>query len=115
MNYFLDLIDLDALDSSSIHSCLMSCLEHHGLPREKLQGKPVGLASDGASTMTGVHHGLGQLMKRDFPFLFTIHCQAHRLELAVNQAVCSVNSVSHFQMLTHCMLSILEYPRIRGS
>lgn len=87
MNYFLDPIDLNALDSSSIHSCLMSRLEHHGLPREKLKGKPVGLASDGASTMTSVHHGLGQLMKRDFPFLFTIHCQAHRLELAVNQAV----------------------------
>ena len=33
MNYFLDLVDLDAFDSSSIHRVLMSCLERHGLPQ----------------------------------------------------------------------------------
>lgn len=106
VNYFLDLVDLNALDSSSIHSCLMSCLERHGLSCEKLKGKLIGLASDGASTMTGVHHGLGQLMKGDFPSLFTIHCQAHRLELAVNQAVRSVNSISHFQMFVDSLYSL---------
>jgi len=56
--------------------------------------------------MTGVHHGLGQLMKRDFQSLFTIHCQAHRLELAVNQAVHSVNSISHFQMFLDSLYSL---------
>ena len=106
VNYFLDLVDLKALDSTSIHSCLMSCLESHGLTIKELKGKLIGLASDGASTMTGVHHGLGQLMKRDFPSLFTIHCQAHRLELAVNQAVHSVNSISHFQMFVDSLYSL---------
>lgn len=56
--------------------------------------------------MTGVHHGLGQLMKSDFTLLFTNHCQTHRLVLAVNRAVSSVNSVSHFQMFVDSLYSL---------
>ena len=54
---FFNFVDLDALDSSSIHRVLMSCLERHGLPCEKLKGKILGLAFDSTSTMTGVHLG----------------------------------------------------------
>ena len=53
---FLDLAELKSLDSSNIHSCLILCLERHKLTIEKLEEKlNIGLASDGASTMTGVH------------------------------------------------------------
>ena len=41
-----------------------------------------------------MHCGLGQLMKHDFTSLLTIHCQARSLQLAVNQAVRSVNCFS---------------------
>ena len=46
----------------------------------------LGLNVDGASVNTGIHSGLGALMKEDSPWLQTVHCFNHRLELAMKDA-----------------------------
>ena len=46
----------------------------------------MGLASDGASVMTGVTNGVGVRLRRDITALVGIHCVAHRLALATNTA-----------------------------
>ena len=56
--------------------------------------------------MTGSRNGLATLLKRDYPLLFTIHCQAHRLELAVNNAVDSVRSISHLRSFVDSLYSL---------
>lgn len=52
------------------------------LPLEDL----VGLGSDGVSVMFGQKSGVGQLLRKDSPFLTHIHCAAHRLALACSDA-----------------------------
>ena len=56
--------------------------------------------------MTGSRNGLATLLKRDYPLLFTIHCQAHWLELAVNNAVDSVTSMSHLCSFVDSLYSL---------
>ena len=46
----------------------------------------IGLNVDGAAVNTGVHNGVGTLMKKESPWLQIIHCFNHRLELAVQDA-----------------------------
>ena len=44
------------------------------------------LACDGASVMLGSKAGVGALLRREQPCLISIHCMAHRLELALKDA-----------------------------
>ncbi len=53
----------------------------------------IGFSSDGASCMTGQHGGLATLLKAKYPKIIAFHCMAHRLELAVKNAVDAVNRV----------------------
>jgi len=41
-----------------------------------------GLATDGASVMTGKTRGLAALLKKDVTSLVAVHCVCHRLALA---------------------------------
>ena len=45
--------------------------------------KLAALACDGASMMTGCKAGVGALLRTKQPSLLTVHCMAHRLELAL--------------------------------
>ena len=42
-----------------------------------------GLNVDGASVNTGLHNGLGALIRKINPWLIVVHCFSHRFELAV--------------------------------
>ena len=46
----------------------------------------VALACDGASVMLGSKAGVGALLRREQPSVISIHCMAHRLELALKDA-----------------------------
>lgn len=48
--------------------------------------------------MIGCYNGVSTLLKEQFPRLQTIHCMAHRLELAVKNAADTVNAVGHFKI-----------------
>ena len=44
--------------------------------------KVAGLGSDGASVMVGRHNGIGAKLKKQNPFMLSMHCVAHKLALA---------------------------------
>ena len=58
----------------------------------------VGFCSDGASCMIGEHKGVATLLKAKFPLLQTFYCMAHRLELAVKNAIEDVDVISHLKI-----------------
>jgi len=72
-------------------------LSECGLTDSVLAEQLVGLCTDGASCMLGQFSGVAKLMKEKCPLLHSIHCMAHRLELATKNAVDNVNEVSHFR------------------
>jgi len=50
--------------------------------------------------MTGQFSGVATLLKAKFPLIKSFHCMAHRLELAVKNAVDTVNVASQFRIFT---------------
>ena len=53
---------------------------------EDYEGKLVSSTADGASVNTGKYNGVLTQLKRNRPWLLTIHCANHRIELAVKSA-----------------------------
>ena len=49
-----------------------------------------GIGSDGASVMTEKHNGVGTKLKKLNPFMLSMHCVAHRLALASENATSAV-------------------------
>ena len=47
----------------------------------------IGAGADGASVNFGVHRGMITQIRNDVPWLVGVHCIAHRLELAVKDAL----------------------------
>lgn len=50
-------------------------------------GKVYGFGSDGANVMVGKSHSVSALIKKENPHCINIHCMAHRLNLAISQAI----------------------------
>jgi hypothetical protein len=96
--YFLGLLPLTIATASGLEDTLMQFLNGIGLSDDVLSKQFIGFCSDGASCMIGQHKGVATLLKVRFPRLKTFHCMAHRLELAVKNAVDTVNLVSRFKM-----------------
>lgn len=62
------------------------------LTKEDYRAKVVCATADGANVNLGIYNGVLTQMKNERPWLVTIHCVNHRLELAIKDAVKSVNS-----------------------
>lgn len=56
------------------------------------------VASDGASVMVGCHNGVTSQLKTKNPFLKSIHCIAHRLALASEQAADNIPYLQQYQL-----------------
>ena len=65
--------------------------------------KLTGLNVDGASVNTGIHHGLGALLKQQSPWLQVIHCFNHHVELALKDAfgMASFSKIDEMLMKLH--------------
>lgn len=96
--YFLGLLPLTIATAAGLEDTLLQFLNSIGLSADVLSKQFIGFCSDGASCMIGQHRGVATLLKIRFPQLKTFHCMAHRLELAVKNAVDTVNLVSRFKM-----------------
>jgi hypothetical protein len=59
----------------------------------------VGFGSDGASIMTGSKNGVATRLKRDSPFLISVHCMAHRLNLVTEKAAKEEPFTNSFQKM----------------
>ena len=58
-----------------------------------------GIGTDGAATMTGCRTGVVVRLKQITPSAISVHCAAHRLNLASSQAADKVQYVKKFRQL----------------
>ncbi|GJP45241.1 hypothetical protein CLOM_g4655 [Closterium sp. NIES-68] len=79
---FLALLTVDKCDAASLQAIILSHLETLGVDLQKISG----ISTDGASVMTGEHHGLVARLRMRIPHLVGVHCIAHRESLAVKDA-----------------------------
>lgn len=94
-NIFLDL----ALDEGIeyVYKALKNSLMMANLDDEYLKNHLISIATDGAAVMTGKDSGLILRLKKDFPSLKSVHCLAHKLELAVHDFLKCVTGCNHFE------------------
>jgi hypothetical protein len=104
--YFLGLIPLEVATAAAIYNKLIEYLNKIGLTENIVTEQMIGFGSDGASCMIGEFKGVATLLKKKNPILKTVHCMAHRLELAVKNAVDSVNSISYFRDVVDCIYKV---------
>ncbi|MCO5559570.1 hypothetical protein L7F22_013171 [Adiantum nelumboides] len=88
--------------AESLFDALVSYLKLVELPLEKL----VGIATDGATVMTGQHTGLVTKLKEKVPHLMSFHCIAHRQALAVGDAF---KTIKEFKYLDKLARKIYEW------
>ena len=62
VNFFLDLIEVERANADGITSALLGCLYSHGFTDMILSEFWLGLATDGASVMTGNRSGVATVI-----------------------------------------------------
>ena len=82
---FFNIESVKSADAEGLKSSLNESFERIGITN--FGSRLHGLNVDGASVNTGIHNGLGALIKNELaPWLTVIHCFSHRLELAVKDS-----------------------------
>ena len=81
---FLSIESLKTGDAEGIKASIEEAFGGIGLT--SFADRLTGLNVDGASLNTGIHRGLGALLKQRSPWLQVIHCFNHRVELALKDA-----------------------------
>lgn len=94
--YFLGLLQVASTASAELFAVIVNFLHGIGLSDTVLQGQLIGLCTDGASNMVGQFRGLATLFRQKYHLVTTFHCMAHRLELAIKNAVSDTSAISHF-------------------
>ena len=85
---FLGLQQVERANAEGITQAIMETVEQQGdMSREEWTRKLVGFGSDGASVMVGKKGGVAAHLKKLQPCLQSVHCYAHRLELAFKDAM----------------------------
>ncbi|KAI5062885.1 hypothetical protein GOP47_0021432 [Adiantum capillus-veneris] len=79
---FIDLLRPESASTESLFDALVSYLKLVDLPMQKL----VGIATDGATVMTGQHTGLVTRLREKVPHLISFHYIAHRQALVAGDA-----------------------------
>ncbi|XP_061193371.1 zinc finger protein 862-like [Saccostrea echinata] len=74
-------------DAKGVFLAMKRAVEGVRLDWSLTHKKMVGLGSDGAAVMTGKKTGVAALLKEHHPSIISIHCLAHRLELAYKDAL----------------------------
>ena len=87
-NYFLTLVELQDKTGRGIAECILAATAACGLSNAFFQSNLIGFCSDGASSTTGRHSGAAVCLQEILGVqLVSIHCMAHRLELAVHSGI----------------------------
>ena len=106
---FLGLKDVPKADARNIHSAICFLLEDVlGLKPDEWKPRLVGVASDGAAVMMGADNGVLRLLTDGRPDIITIHCLAHRLELAFKDAV---KNIKLYNDLSSLLITIFKLYR----
>ncbi|CAB3979843.1 zinc finger 862-like [Paramuricea clavata] len=84
---FLCLKDVKKADAEGITSAIEQSFESLGILPNELYSKLVGFGADGASVNSGNKNGVKALLEKNAPWLVYTWCVAHKLELAVKDAL----------------------------
>jgi len=85
VNHYLSIEDIKNANAPGIISAIEKAFENSNISNWK--DRLIGMGSDGASVNLGVRGGVAALLRNDVGHLVSIHCVAHRLELAANNAI----------------------------
>ena len=91
--------------ADSLYKYVEECFQKYDVS-QYMQKKLVGIATDGASNMTGVKKGLTTLFKQAHPEIVAIHCLCHRLELAFKD---SLKKYKQFDKLCTLLIGIYYF------
>ena len=83
---FLRLVDVKYGTVAGIVDSIKSSFERINIT-DDLDKKLIGFAGDGATVNRGEKEGVIALLKRDHPWIIYVWCVAHRLELALKDAL----------------------------
>ncbi|XP_033725146.1 protein ZBED8-like [Pecten maximus] len=65
----------DSANAEAMYDVIKGNLQSAGIPLDNMRG----LATDGASVMTGKNNGLAAIIKKDVPMMISVHCICHKL------------------------------------
>ena len=91
-----------SVTADKLFSYMKTFIEKRGISLSSVMG----FGSDGASIMTGCKNGVATQVKRGSPFCISIHCMAHRLNLASSQAA---DSVPYLKALQQVFTDLFRY------
>lgn len=93
--YFLENITIDnpKSDAAVLFQAIEKCIGDKGLNINQVKG----FGSDGASVMVGRHSGVATRVKHKSPHCVSIHCMAHRFNLATCQASKNITFMKDFE------------------
>ena len=89
--YFAHISEVKQCDAEGLTWHILEYLDQKHVDISRVAG----LGSDGASVMTGKHNGVGAILKRSNPFMLAMHCVAHKLALASENAASAVPYCNH--------------------
>ena len=84
------------------------CLKSAGFNEEYLQTNWIAFVSDGASVLVGKISGVATRLCEQYPRIFTWHCQNHRLELAVADALEDSTEMNHLKIYVTSLYSLFS-------
>ena len=100
---FLSIENLKSSTAQGVVDGIKMSLENLGLPNVgEISPIPVGLGGDGCSTNRGETNGVQALFKREFSWFLFVWCVAHRLELALKDAL----STTYFKKVDEVLLRL---------
>ena len=85
-SYFANITEMKHCDANALTEAIVEYLREKKIDVSRVSG----LGSDGASVMTGRHNGVGAKLKKLNPFMLSMHCVAHKLALASENAASQV-------------------------
>ncbi|MCO5596642.1 hypothetical protein L7F22_050710 [Adiantum nelumboides] len=106
---FVRLLKTDDGGAEAKHDALIKLLKEMGLCSQKLAS----LATDGCSVMIGCKSGLMARLKAEIPHLLSVHCLAHRENLAASQAISSFPELVYLDKLCRSIYAWLHASRKR--
>jgi hypothetical protein len=108
-NIFLSLVEAEEGSTAcGITSSVEKELTAYQITQEYLQKALIGICTDGAAVMTGQNSGVASHFQRKYGTekIERFHCVAHKLELAVEDALKSVTSTNHFQIFIQSLYNL---------
>lgn len=97
---FLTITDLQSGRAVDILAAIKTTLLDFGIDEENIGRRLVGFLADGASVNMGQKKGVAAELKKQCPWLFSVHCLSHRLELSIKDYVRSTYLSDIFSLLT---------------